>query len=177
MTPEQRLAESVTALEAVGLSCLILGGHASRYYGVNRTTNDFDLHLSPDPWPDLPLRLAQAPMFAGQAVVEGVSWRPSDFRRFQIGRLADGREEWLEFWRHNHLLAPFADLHARREPSLNKGLGDPRRVRLVRRRRDDVQSVGHWACCPFSSSRERAVFERPVQLIHRMRTSSCKKNA
>jgi hypothetical protein len=32
-----------------------------------------------------------------------------------IGRLADGREEWLEFWRRNHLLPPFDELHARRE--------------------------------------------------------------
>jgi hypothetical protein len=37
------------------------------------------------------------------------------FRRFQIGRLADGREEWLEFWKANHLLAPFPDLLARSE--------------------------------------------------------------
>src|SRR5204862_362257 len=44
MSPEQRLAEIVAALEAVGLSCLVLGGHAARYYGVNRTTNAFDLY-------------------------------------------------------------------------------------------------------------------------------------
>ena len=37
------------------------------------------------------------------------------FRRFQIGRLPDGREEWLEFWYRNHLLAPFYELYARRE--------------------------------------------------------------
>jgi hypothetical protein len=29
--------------------------------------------------------------------------------------LPDGRDEWLEFWRTNHLLPPFADLYGRRE--------------------------------------------------------------
>ena len=48
-------------------------------------------------------------------MIEGPSWRPNDFRRFQIGRLPDGREEWLEFWRHNHLLPPFGELFARHE--------------------------------------------------------------
>jgi hypothetical protein len=32
-----------------------------------------------------------------------------------VGRLPDGREERLEFWRRNHLLAPFDQLWARRE--------------------------------------------------------------
>jgi hypothetical protein len=121
MNPEIRLAQIVAALEAVGLSCLVLGGHAARYYGVNRTTNDFDIHLSPAGWHDLTLRLAQTPLFASQPVLEGPSWRPDDFRRFQIGRLPDGREEWLEFWRHNHLLAPYADLYARREEGMYGG--------------------------------------------------------
>jgi hypothetical protein len=82
---------------------------------VNRTTNDYDLHLAPDGWSDLPARLARSPLFAAHPLIEGPSWRPDDFRRFQIGRLASGAEEWLEFWRHNHLLAPFAELFARRE--------------------------------------------------------------
>lgn len=47
--------------------------------------------------------------------VEGNSWRPHAFRRFLIGRLPDGQEEWLEFWRENHLLAPFSELFCRRE--------------------------------------------------------------
>lgn len=115
MNPEVRLAEILDALEAVGLSCLVLGGHAVRYYGLSRTTNDFDLHLAPEGWPDLAARLARCPLFATEPPVEGPSWRPNDFRRFQIGLLADGREEWLEFWRHNHLLPPFAELFARRE--------------------------------------------------------------
>lgn len=115
MNPEVRLTEIITALETVGLTCLVMGGHAARYYGLQRNTNDYDLHLAPDRWPDLPHLLRQSSLFLGQPVVEGPSWRPDSFRRFQIGRLADGREEWLEFWRSNHLLPPFAELYARRE--------------------------------------------------------------
>ena len=51
-----RLAEILDALEGVGVTCLVLGGHAARYHGVERTTSDFDLHLAPDGWPDLPER-------------------------------------------------------------------------------------------------------------------------
>jgi hypothetical protein len=115
VNPETRLAEIVTALDAVGLTCLVMGGHAGRYYGLQRNTNDYDLHLAPERWPDLPHLLRQCSIFLGQPVVEGPSWRPDSFRRFQIGRLADGREEWLEFWRSNHLLPPFAELFTRRE--------------------------------------------------------------
>src|SRR5207302_1667333 len=75
----------------------------------------FDLHLAPDRWDDLPVLLGRTDLFAGGPVVEGASWRPQAFRRFPIGRLPDGREEWLECWRQNHLLAPFADLWARCE--------------------------------------------------------------
>ena len=46
MNPEVRLGEVITALEAVGLKCLIMGGHAVRFYGVDRNTVDFDLHLA-----------------------------------------------------------------------------------------------------------------------------------
>jgi hypothetical protein len=115
VSSETRLAEIVTALEGVSLTCLVMGGHAVRYYGLRRNTIDFDLHLTPDDWDDLPSRLAAIPLFAGKPVVEGPSWRPHRFRRFQIGRLPDGREEWLEFWCGNHLLSPFSELYARKE--------------------------------------------------------------
>lgn len=115
MSAEERLAEIVTALEEVGLTCLVMGGHAVRYYGIDRNTIDFDLHLSAERWAELPRLLAQSRLFVNQAVSEGPSWRPDAFRRFAIGRLPDGREEWLEFWKANHLLPPFAELHARRE--------------------------------------------------------------
>ena len=115
MNPDERLAGIFRALESVGLSCLIMGGHAVRYYGLLRNTNDFDLTLAPDGWDDLADRLARTGLFSSPVPVEGNSWRPGAFRRFLLGKLADGQEEWIEFWRGNHLLAPFADLFARRE--------------------------------------------------------------
>jgi hypothetical protein len=113
--PDERLAQIITALEAVGVRCLVMGGHAARFYGVERNTNDFDLHLSPACWDDLPDRLRRSALFAGKEPVEGPSWRPLAFRRFQVGILPSGREEWLEFWKENHLLPPFEELYARRE--------------------------------------------------------------
>ncbi len=110
-----RLAEIVSALEEVGLVFLVMGGHAVRYYGVDRNTIDYDLHLSLDHWDSLPERLQKSTLAQSTSFQEGPSWRPRSFRRFQIGRLADGREEWLEFGKGNHLLPPFADLYAGRE--------------------------------------------------------------
>jgi hypothetical protein len=115
VSAEGRLADIVTALEAVGLTCLVMGGHAVRFYGVDRNTADYDLHLAPEGWDDLPARLRRAPLFAGTALSEGPTWRPNAFRRFQVGTLPGGREEWLEFWRENHLLAPFSELLSRCE--------------------------------------------------------------
>src|SRR5262245_11927063 len=92
-----------------------MGGHAVRYYGFDRNTSDFDLHLADEGWSDLPDRLARSSLGANARLPEGDSWRPGAFRRFVVGRLSDGREEWLEFWRQNHLLEPFAELDARRE--------------------------------------------------------------
>lgn len=121
MKADERLAEIISALEGVGLTCLVMGGHAARYYGIDRNTIDFDLHLSPERWDELPQLLARSTLFSGQAVSEGPSWRPLAFRRFSIGRLPDGREEWLEFWKTNHLLPPFAELYARREAGIHGG--------------------------------------------------------
>jgi hypothetical protein len=115
VNPEERLATIVQALEAVGLSCLIMGGHAVRFYGLQRYTNDFDLTLAPDGWNDLADRLVRTGLFPDTGPVEGNSWRPGSFRRFLLGNLADGQAEWLEFWRGNHLLAPFVELFAQRE--------------------------------------------------------------
>lgn len=115
MTSEERLAALVAGLEGVGLTCLIMGGHAVRYYGLNRHTNDFDLTLAPDGWDELPARLERTGLFPPGGLVEGNSWRPGAFRQFQIGRLPGGEEEWLKFWRENHLLDPFQELFARRE--------------------------------------------------------------
>lgn len=144
MNPERRLAELITALEAVGLTCLVMGGHAVRYYGLQRNTNDYDLHLAPDRWPDLPHLLQQSAIFLGQPVVEGPSWRPDSFRRFRIGRLPDGREEWLEFWRDNHLLPPFAELFARREEGAYGGRSLPFLALPDLIRSKETERAGDW---------------------------------
>jgi hypothetical protein len=143
LTGPERLAEVAAALEGVGLPYLVMGGHAVRYYGVDRNTIDFDLHVSLDDWDRLPEVLGRSALFAGRPPVEGPSWRPRVFRRFQIGRLPDGREEWLEFWRANHLLAPFPDLVARSEtgayggrPLRFLGLGDLIRSKETERASD-----------------------------------------
>jgi hypothetical protein len=114
VTPEQRLAQLAAALQEVGLRFLILGGHAVRFYGVDRNTLDFDLHVSLSDLSGLRERLGAARLFGGRPPEEGHSWRPADFRRFIIGHLPDGREERLEIWRRNHLLGPFPELYARR---------------------------------------------------------------
>lgn len=149
MTPEARLGEIITALESVGLACLVLGGHAVRFYGLARNTNDFDLHVSPDHWGDLAERLRRTPLFGGRVPVEGPSWREGAFRRFRIGTLADGRDEWLELWRANHLLAPFAELLVRAERGRYGTreivfLGLPDLIRSKETERDtDWQDVGY----------------------------------
>jgi len=121
VNPESQLAEIVSALEGAGIPCLVMGGHAVRFYGLSRNTIAFDLHLAPDSWDELSPRLAGTPLFAGKPVLEGPSWRPHSFPRFLIGRLLDGREEWLEFWCKNHLLPSFGELYARREQGLYGG--------------------------------------------------------
>jgi hypothetical protein len=113
--PENRLGEIVAALEAANITSLVMGGHAVRYYGRSRDTIDFNLHLAPDDWEDLTERLAGTRLFVAKPPLEGPSGRPHSFRRFHLGRLPDGREEWLEFSWGNHLLPPFVELYARRE--------------------------------------------------------------
>jgi hypothetical protein len=80
---------------------------------VDRNTIDFDLvvGLSDADWNALPSKIESR----FPAAHEGSSWRPKDFRRFIIGTLPDGRDERLEFWRHNHLLAEFPLLEERSE--------------------------------------------------------------
>ena len=113
MTPDERLAEIYEAIVRSGIEALVMGGHAVRFYGVERTTIDYDLHLTGVDWDRLPERLGKI-LPSPTPLVEGPSWRPRHFRRFIIGRLPDGREERLECWRKNHLLAPFPELSRRR---------------------------------------------------------------
>jgi hypothetical protein len=115
LTGEERAAELHGLVVEIGFRCLVLGGHAVRYYGLDRRTIDFDFQLAiePDQWPELARKLAETKRLA--EVVEGPTFRPADFRRFIVGRLPDGREERLEFWRANHLLPPFEQAWSRRE--------------------------------------------------------------
>lgn len=115
MRAAHRLALVFHSLAEAGVPSLVMGGHAVRHYGVRRDTGDIDLHLSPDVWDDLPARLARSALFARRAVREGLSLRPHCFRRFLLARARDGRAEWLDFWRGNHLLRPYPELLARRE--------------------------------------------------------------
>jgi hypothetical protein len=122
LNPDERLAGIVAALDSAGLTCLVMGGHAVRHYGLQRYTNDFDFTLAPGVWNELTDRLAATGLFRGAGPVEGNTWRPESFRRFLIGHLPGGGEERLEFWRGNHLLAPFPELLGRREIGVYAGL-------------------------------------------------------
>ncbi len=140
MTSEERLAAVVSALESVGISCLVLGGHAVRHYGLARHTDDFDLQISANVWQDLPELLARSGLFQAPPI-EGDSWRSDSFRRFRLGALADGRDEWLEFWKDNHLLASFEELASRAETATYGGrmlnfLGLPDLIRSKETERD-----------------------------------------
>ncbi len=120
MNAEERLAELYAELVRLGLRPLVMGGHAVRYHGVDRSTFDYDLCLALDDqgWIGLPQTLAASPVIGGPDFHEGSSWRPSAFRRFIVGRLPDGREERLECWRHprsaSRLLSRSADMRRAR---------------------------------------------------------------
>lgn len=142
MNATARLLEVTEALADSGLQFLIMGGHAVRHYGVDRNTFDFDFHVSADTVRDLEGQLRRTKLFSRAELKEGPSWRAGDFRRFQIGVLPNGREEWLEFWFRNHLLGPFAELHQRRESSVERGcqldfLSLPDLIRSKETERDD----------------------------------------
>jgi hypothetical protein len=113
MTPDQKLARIARLLKAAGIDVLVMGGHAVRYYGIDRNTVDFDVVTSLSTPDELRMRLPQIESLG--PIREEPVWRSADFARFEIGRLPDGREEWLEFWLRNHLLADFASLKARAE--------------------------------------------------------------
>ena len=137
-----RLLEIADALAEARIAYLIMGGHAVRHYGVDRNTLDFDFNVSTKDAPDLRARLERTRLFAGQRLIEGPGWRRQDFRRFQIGALPSGQEEWLEFWFRNHLLAPFPEVYERREAVEEGGrllnyLSLPDLIRSKETERDD----------------------------------------
>jgi hypothetical protein len=78
VSSEERLAALATVLADLGLRALVMGGHAVRFYGVDRSTVDFDFCLALDPpgWANLPATLARSPLFAAARFREGPSWRP-----------------------------------------------------------------------------------------------------
>ena len=82
MNPEERLAAVVTALESIGLSCLVMGGHAVRFYGLGRYTNDFDLALAPDGWDDLADGSPERPSFRGAGRSKGTAGGLGPFDAF-----------------------------------------------------------------------------------------------
>src|SRR5438445_329061 len=119
-----------------------MGGHAVRYYGVDRNTFDFDFHIRAEDAPGLTERLRGARLFRFGQLIEGPTWRVQDFRRYQIGVLPNGKEEWLEFWLRGHLLAPFPQLYQRREEAEAEGrtlsyLALPDLIRSKETERDD----------------------------------------
>src|SRR5439155_8274330 len=116
-----RLLEITDAFAEAGLRFLIMGGHAVRYYGIDRQTFDFDFRLSAEDAPELVNRLRRTRLFSDALLTESQSWRGADFQRFQIGVLLNGKEEWLECWFRNHLLAPFSEAYARRETAEIQG--------------------------------------------------------
>jgi hypothetical protein len=142
VTATPRLLEVSEALREAGLEFLIMGGHAVRHFGIDRNTIDVDVHVSADVIEDIEDRLRRSRLFADAGLRAGPSWRPEDFRRFQIGQLPNGREEWLEFWVRNHLLPPFPELYRRREEAVEQGqrlcyLSLPDLIRSKETERDD----------------------------------------
>ena len=113
MNADKKLARIFRALTDAGVEAIVMGGHAVRYYGVDRNTNDFDFVTSIISPGELQARLPAIQTLG--AVRAQPIWRRKDFARFEIGRLPDGREEWLEFWLRNHLLDDFQSLQARAE--------------------------------------------------------------
>lgn len=112
MTADQRLALLMRSLENSGIDALIMGGHAVRYYGIDRNTIDFDVVTAVATTDELRSCLRDSGL---PGLREEPVWRLRDFARFEIGRLPDGRPEWLEFWLRNHLLDPFTVLKSRSE--------------------------------------------------------------
>jgi hypothetical protein len=122
MNVVEHLAGIVSALSALQIPHLVMGGHAVRYYGFSRETTDHDLCIPPEVGQNLSELLSKTSLFVTAPLAEAPTWRGDDFRRFVIGRLPDGKEELLEFWLRNHLLDDFQSLYQRREEGVYGGV-------------------------------------------------------
>ena len=109
MTRDERLAAA--ALAEAGLDVLVMGGHAVRFYGLRRDTDDHDFYTGAASTAAVREAVARTPLL--RDAVEGPSWRPDDFTRFQIGTLPDGKPGWADFWVRSPLLDPYPALAAR----------------------------------------------------------------
>lgn len=76
MRLDDRLAALYAAVRGLGLPALVMGGHAVRFYGIDRTTVDYDLHVVVDnaTWGRLGDVLSRSPLLASGPVAEGPSW-------------------------------------------------------------------------------------------------------
>ena len=72
MSPDEKLAHIVRVVKEAGVDALVMGGHAIRYYGVDRNTSDFDIVASVTSPADLRAKLLASPLFATfQEVLRG----------------------------------------------------------------------------------------------------------
>ena len=137
MTPDVRLAEVVSALEVVGVSCLVMGGHAVRFYGLCRHTNDVDLHISSDQWDDLNSEIAKRPrtdpavsrfrhfILAGahEADPDGqgrvvIPTHLRDYASLKTEAVVIGNLDHLEVWEPGRWRAELANVQTKVEPDL-----------------------------------------------------------
>ena len=81
MTSEERLGTLYAAIRTLGFPALVMGGHAARFYGIDRTTIDYDLHVIVEDaaWNRFGDELQRSPLFTSAPLVEGPSWRPAEF--------------------------------------------------------------------------------------------------
>lgn len=118
----EHLTKITSALDELKIPHLVMGGHAVRYYGFNRETTDHDLHIPADIGQNLSDLLRKTSLFDAAPPAEAPTWRgDDDFKRYVVGVLPDGKEEFLEFWIHNHLLDDFENLYGRREEGIYGG--------------------------------------------------------
>lgn len=84
MNVVEHLVEIVSALNALQIPHLVMGGHAVRYYGFSRETNNHDLCIPTDVGQNLAELLSKTSLFVSAPPTEAPTWRGDDFRRFVL---------------------------------------------------------------------------------------------